>query len=556
MSRWNLGWLLGITAAALVGLSLTYSAPPHATGTLQKKHENLRLLVDVLEEVQSRYVKDLDSDKMRDLVENMINDGLERHLDPHSSFINPDEFRQFQRQSKGRFGGVGIRIGLHPRTGQLYVESPMMGTPAYEAGVMAGDHILKIDGKTTENISLKKAMEVIQGEPGTKVTLTVLHEGAKKALDLDIVRAEITIDSVVGDQRLANNLKEWDFWIDPVSKIGYIRLVQFTETTMADLVHVVDSLQKQNMRGLILDLRNNPGGLLRAAVEASSLFLPEGKRIVSTKGRNQKEEVYESHPPQGFPQGSYAIAILINRYSASASEILAAALQDHLRAIIIGERSFGKGSVQNVIPMENGLSALKLTTASYWRPSGKNIHRFAESKDGDDWGVQPNDSGYRLTKQSLAALEAAAVPKDVTAKLHSLLGKRFSTEKDYVDAVEKVASAEDLKNYRTKFLEHADHGFEVRLSDIERMHYFRWRARRDVVRRPGEALPKPVSEEEALPADFRDRVLDKAVEYLREQIKKGVQQGALPQPRLIPPQGNPVVDTTATAPRFSICSSC
>ena len=218
----------------------------------------------------------------------------------------------------------------------------------------------------------------------------------------------------------------------------------------------------------MLDLRNNPGGLLRAAVEASALFLAEGKRVVSTRGRNQKEEIYDAHPPQGFPQGSYPIAILVNRYSASAAEILAAALQDHARAIIIGERSYGKGSVQNVIPMENGVSALKLTTASYWRPSNKNIHRFPDSKEEEDWGVRPTD------------------------------------------------------------------GFEVKLKDEERLNYFRWRAKRDIVRRPGEPLPKPVAEEDAVPADFRDRVLDKAVEHLREQIKKGVQQGAVPPAAPVP----------------------
>ena len=163
MSRWNLAWLLGITAVTLVGLSLCYSAPSRES-SLQKKHENLRLLVDVLEEVQNKYVKDLGPEKMRDLVEDMINSGLE-HLDRHSSFINAEEYRQFMKQSKGRFGGIGIKIGLD-RGGQLFVESPMVGTPAYEAGIMAGDVILKIDGKSTETMSLKKAVEMIQGEPG------------------------------------------------------------------------------------------------------------------------------------------------------------------------------------------------------------------------------------------------------------------------------------------------------------------------------------------------------------------------------------------------------
>src|SRR4051794_10317470 len=198
MSRWNLGWLLGGSFAAVVGLSLTYSAPAR-DGALRRKHDNLRLLVDTLEEVQQKYVKELDADKMRELVENMITLGLER-LDPHSSFINQEEFKQFQHQSKGRFGGIGIRIKPDPDRPELIViESPMVGTPAYEAGAMAGDIILKIDGQSTDGMSLKKIVESIQGEPGTKVTLSVLHEGDKKATDLEMTRAEIAVDSVIGD---------------------------------------------------------------------------------------------------------------------------------------------------------------------------------------------------------------------------------------------------------------------------------------------------------------------------------------------------------------------
>src|SRR5262249_55235968 len=216
---------------------------------------------------------------------------------------------------------------------------------------------------------------------------------------------EISIDSVVGEHRNPINLKEWEFWVDPLHKIAYIRLVAFTETTTAELTQVVGALQKLGMRGLVLDLRNNPGGLLRAAVEVSSMFLPEGKRVVTTKSRTGREEVYNSRAPAGTrPATSYPIAVLINRYSASASEIVAAALQDHLRAIIIGERSYGKGSVQNIIAMENDTTALKLTTASYWRPSGRNIRRFPQAKDEEDWGVKP-DKGYEIKLSDEERLE-------------------------------------------------------------------------------------------------------------------------------------------------------
>jgi carboxyl-terminal processing protease len=470
MSRWNLACLLGLSSVALLGLSLTYSAPAR-NSNLEKKHENLKLLVDVLDEVQRKYVKELDADKMRELVENMINGGLEK-LDQHSNFINADEYKQFTKQSRGKFGGIGIRIGVD-RAGQILVESPMVGTPAYEAGVMAGDLIVKIDGKSTENMGLKKIVDLIQGEPGTPVTLGVLHEGAKEPVDLVIHRAEIKVDSVLGDDRVKTDLKEWNFWVDPETKIAYIRITQFTETTTAEVVRIVDALQNAGMKGLVIDLRNNPGGLLRSAVEVSSLFLPEGKPVVVTKGRGGvREDAYHARRENTTtmkPGTYYPIAILVNRYSASASEIVAAALQDHMRAIIIGERSYGKGSVQNVIAMEAGSSALKLTTASYWRPSGRNIHRFPDAKEEDEWGVKP------------------------------------------------------------------DKGYELKLTDEERIAYYRWRRDRDIVRRPGEA-PKPAApkDDEAKKDDakakepFRDRVLDKALEYIRNELKKERKDARLP----------------------------
>jgi carboxyl-terminal processing protease len=464
MSRWNLSWLLGLFTVSLVGLAVLHNAPARSN-SLQSKHENLRLLVDVLEEVQQKYVKDLDKGKMRELVENMINGGLER-LDPHSAFINAEEFKQFRRQSSGRFGGVGIKIGLD-RGGQLFVESPMVGTPAYEAGILAGDVIVKIDGKATENMPLKKAVEMIQGEPGQKVVLTVYHEGSKKPVDIPIVRAEIHVDSVLGDLRDPDDLSKWDFMLDKQSKIAYIRVTAFTETTVEELTKVVDRLQKDGVRGLVLDLRNNPGGLLRSAVQVSSMFLPEGKRVVSTKGRNHKDEVYDARPSANGapPQTSYPIAILLNRYSASASEIVAAALQDHARAVVVGERSYGKGSVQNIIPMENSASALKLTTASYWRPSGKNIHRFPDAKEEEEWGVKPNE------------------------------------------------------------------GYEVKLPDEERLEYYKWRRDRDIIRKAGQAPPKAKEgekKESKAKAPFKDRVLEKALDYLRGAIQKAGNAPAAP----------------------------
>ena len=327
MSRWNLIWLLGILGTYLIGFSISVSAPQREADQ-KTKYENVRLLIDVLDEVQKKYVKDLDPAKQRELVENMINGGLER-LDPHSSFINAEDYKAFAKQSKGRFGGIGIRVGMD-RGGQLFVESPVPGTPAYEAGVLAGDLILKIDDETTENITLKKAIDKITGDPGQLVKLTVLHEGSRKPTDISINRAEINIESVLGDLRMEQNLKQWDFMLDKHNMIAYIRITNFAENTVSDLTKVVDQLQADGVKGLILDLRTNPGGLLKAAIEVSELFLPPGTRVVSTVGRTQKEVVHDAHRPsgsQGGPYTSYPIAILVNRFSASASEIVAGAFR-------------------------------------------------------------------------------------------------------------------------------------------------------------------------------------------------------------------------------------
>jgi carboxyl-terminal processing protease len=514
MPRWNLAWLLGISAVCMLGLAVCYSAPQRDK---DENYELVKLMVDVMQEVDHKYVQKLDKDRKRKLVEDMINGGLDR-LDPHSTFINAKDYKQFTKQSKGKFGGIGIQIGYDRLSGgQLSVISPMVGTPAYDAGILAGDLIVKIDGKSTENMRLSEAVELIQGDPGQKLTLSVIHEGTKDAVDVPLVRAEIQVQSVLGDRRKADDPKEWEYFVDPANKIAYIRLTQFSETAAV----------KEGVRGLVLDLRNNPGGLLSAAVEISDMFLKEG-RIVSTKGRNAEERVYEAKEAGTLlePAKDYPIAILVNRFSASASEIVSAALQDNHRAVIVGERSFGKGSVQNIIEMEGRQSALKLTTASYWRPSEKNIHRFPDAKETDEWGVRPNDSGYLLNSASLAALKEAGLPEAILGKLKDFPAERYPTEQTYTDALTKHLglSAEEMGKYRSKFVEHADRGFEVVLKDDERLAYAIFRRDRDVVHgKPGTTPPKPKSPEkdgEKEKKPFEDRVLNKALDYIRGQLKK------------------------------------
>src|SRR6185437_8409004 len=242
MSRRNLFGLLAITFVSLLGITVSYSAP---TSEKDKDYELVRLVVDVLHEVRQRYVVDIDQDRERKLVEDMINGGLER-LDPHSAYIPPREYKQFEKQSEGKCGGVGIQVGPDRQNrGQLTVISPMVGTPAYEAGILAGDLILKIDGKSTENMRMSEAVDLIQGDPGQKVTLTVLHEGGKEPIDLAITRAIIEVPCVLGDKRKPDNLRAWDFMLDKDNKIGYIRLTSFIKTASKELREAIEELQRE-----------------------------------------------------------------------------------------------------------------------------------------------------------------------------------------------------------------------------------------------------------------------------------------------------------------------
>ncbi|HBI41999.1 MAG TPA: S41 family peptidase, partial [Planctomycetales bacterium] len=285
MPRRNLAWLLGVVSLTLLGAAVLYSAP---TREKDKDYEMVRLMVDTLHEVRERYVTPVDEEREKKLVSDMIKGGLER-LDPHSTYIDPEEYKQFTKTSKGKFGGIGVHVGADPQTrGQLTVISPMPGTPAYKAGVLAGDVVLKIDGKATEQMRLGEAVDMIQGDPGQTITLTVRHEGAAEPIELTMAREEIHVPSVLGDLRRADDPARWDYMIDKTNKIGYIRITNFGETTTAEVRVAVEQLEKEGVRGLVIDLRNNPGGLLQSAVEICDLFLEKGA-IVSTRGRNHEE---------------------------------------------------------------------------------------------------------------------------------------------------------------------------------------------------------------------------------------------------------------------------
>jgi len=377
------GWLVG--PAVLRAAETTADAGQAKTQKEREEYYELyKVLADTLDQVERNYVEDVDR---RELFEAAIK-GILEELDPYSNYISPEELSRFKTSVEQEFGGIGIQVGPD-RDGGLRVTSPLYGTPAYRAGIMAGDRIIEIEGESTEGLSLDDAVRKMKGEAGTKVTFKVIHPDGKPA-EYTIEREIIHVQSVLGASRKEDDT--WNFMLDNDKKIGYLRLTAFSRDTAKELRDAVKQLQENGMKGLVLDLRFNPGGLLNSAIEVADMFVAEGK-IVSTRGKNTPERTWEAEKAgtiDGFP-----IAVLVNHFSASASEIVAACLQDHNVAVVIGERTWGKGSVQNVVDLEEGKSALKLTTASYWRPSGKNIHRGPKDDESVEWGVKPNE-GYEV----------------------------------------------------------------------------------------------------------------------------------------------------------------
>ena len=396
-------WLLA-AVVALVGLSAAIAhAGEEKPPVKDDYYELYKLLADTIDQVERNYIKEVDR---RELVEAAIR-GVLGKLDSYSTYISPEEVERFRMSVESEFGGIGIQITI--QDGQLKVLSPLVGTPAYRAGIIAGDRILEIDGQSTDGLTLDEAVRRLKGKEGTQVTLTVLHPGRKQKETFTLTRERIHVDTVLGDRRKSDDT--WDYLLDPERRIGYIRITAFSTDTARELRRALEELKSAKMRALVLDLRFNSGGLLSAAIEVADMFISQG-RIVSTKGRNSPERVWNARKEgtyEGFP-----MAVLVNRYSASASEIVAACLQDHKRAVIVGERTWGKGSVQNVIDLEDGRSALKLTTATYWRPSGKNIHRFDDAKESDQWGVQPDEGlELKLTDSELLALMEDRRQRDI-----------------------------------------------------------------------------------------------------------------------------------------------
>ncbi len=366
-----------------------------------------QLLRFAANEIHYRYLEPVDDD---DLFQGAL-EGMMSRLDEYSSYISPEMMAQFEENLGQRFGGIGVEIVLDPETKELTVASPLVGSPAYEAGVRAGDKILRIDGESTQGMSLADAAERLRGEPGRAVTLSVLHYGEKEPVDVKVVRAIVHVDTVLGDTRNADG--SWNYFLDlpGCRQIGYLRINSFSDNTLDELQRALEWLLDHDMKGLILDLRNNPGGLLASAVAVCDLFIADGV-IVSTRGRNgQIRRLFTATREGTLPQ--FPMAVLVNQYTASAGEIVAACLQDHCRAVIVGQRTFGKGTVQELINMPGDNGMLKLTMAGYWRPSNKNIHRRPGATEEDTWGVEPNE-GYevKIDATELAELLRARAERD------------------------------------------------------------------------------------------------------------------------------------------------
>jgi carboxyl-terminal processing protease len=438
MSRTNLLWLLLVPALIIFGVGVTATAPAPS-----KDYQLVRSIVDVLAAVDKAYVRELSDEEKKRLVEAMINGGLEK-LDPHSQYFNEEEAALFETQTEGQFGGVGILVGKDPGVPFIKVESPIPGTPAYHAGVQAGDLILKVDGKSTENVRSDEVRKMILGKEGTVVKLSLLGEGDKEPREVSLKRALIELHPIQGSRRDPANPENWIYLIDDSSNIAHIRLNTFSEKTAKELKDAIEQASKAGAKALILDMRDNPGGLLTQASAVADVFLEEGK-IVSTKGRaGIGTEKFAKKDGGPFESKDKPMVVLVNRASASASEIVAAALQDHKRAIVIGERSYGKGSVQNVMQLsgQNAGPALKLTTQVWLTANGRNIHRWPDSKETDDWGVRP-DAGFEIKLTDEQRREYFRFVRDldmVKGKPGTVKDKKAEESKPFRDPmVEKAA---------------------------------------------------------------------------------------------------------------------
>jgi len=442
MSQWkrigNFKIASVIFAVFLIGVLIGSGQSQKVSALSNQMYEDLKVFTDVIGLIQKDYVEET---KSKDLIQGAIKGMLET-LDPHSAYMPPAMFKEMQEETKGRFEGLGIEITL--KDGILTVVSPIEGTPAFRAGVMAGDQIIKIDGETTKNFTLVDSVKRLRGPRGTKVTITIMREGLPKSKDFTLVREVIPVRSV------RHELLEKTY--------GYVRISQFQEKTDGDFEKAMKALEEESkgaLKGLVLDLRNNPGGLLDQAVKISDRFIDSGI-IVSIDGR--REEAKQKWP--AHPDGTatrYPLIVLVNGGSASGAEIVAGAIQDHGRGILVGTQTFGKGSVQTIIPLKDG-SGLRLTTARYYTPSGRSIQakgivpdiivkpsRPEEEKEKEKESVTPKFPAEKDLERHLMDVEKGAAKEKEKPKKEEVKEKK-PVDHQLERALELLKSWDIFKN--------------------------------------------------------------------------------------------------------------
>lgn len=371
MSRERTAWTVSVMVIGILAFQL-----PGSLAQRDDEYAWVRTLIDVHRYVADNYVDSVDEAKLRQgAIEGMLGE-----LDPYTIYVPPARQDEFRQMLTGSFRGVGIELTQDPKTLIVEVVSPIEGSPALRAGVLMGDVILQVDGEDVAGMKIDDISRKIKGPIGTNVSLTVKHV-AGGVETLTMTRQDIVLPTVRGLRRNPNNA--WEWFVSREPKIAYVRITQFTEETTDKLTPLMLDLLKEGMQGLILDLRWNPGGELSQAQSVVDLFVSEGV-IVTTRGLHQPEQVAVAHADGTLPD--FPMIVLANEYSASAAEIVAGSLKDNHRALVVGARTFGKGSVQEVIPLEGERGELKMTIAYYYLPSGRLVHK---KKDATDWGVEP-----------------------------------------------------------------------------------------------------------------------------------------------------------------------
>ncbi len=388
MNKERLAWTVSLVLIALLAFQI-----PGSLAQRDDDYAFVRRLIDIHRQVATNYVENVDEARLHDgAIKGMLEE-----LDPFSMYIPPSRQEDFDRLLEGSFKGVGVVLNQNP-DGRIEVVTPIDDSPAAKAGVMAGDVLVKVNGESLDNMRLPEVVKKVAGPLGSEVKLSFKRVTGED-LELTIKRQEIILRTVKGYSRKPDN--SWDYWASEDPKIAYVRITQFTSDTYANLKPVLENLLADGMRGLILDLRFNPGGQLKQAVDIVDMFVEKGT-IVSVKGRNRPERIESATGSATMTK--FPMVVLVNEASASASEIVAGSLKDNGRAVVIGERSYGKGSVQELIPLDSKGGELKLTVAYYYLPSGRCVHR---QKDATEWGVEP---------QIVVPMEPAAEQKMYVAR--------------------------------------------------------------------------------------------------------------------------------------------